>query len=78
MSVFLRLQNGRFFFPKISKEIGKAWRKSPTRAKRASLTRPEAREKKPTVRFAYYEFVVTRGIKNVVELSKICSQLHPL
>ena len=28
------------FFPKISKEIGKAWRKSLTRAKRASLTRP--------------------------------------
>ena len=29
-----------FFFLKISKEIGKAWRKSLTRAKRASLTRP--------------------------------------
>ena len=28
------------FFLKISKEIGKAWRKSLTRAKRASLTRP--------------------------------------
>ena len=27
------------FFLKISKEIGKAWRKSLTRAKRASLTR---------------------------------------
>ena len=27
------------FFSKISKEIGKAWRKSLTRAKRASLTR---------------------------------------
>ena len=37
------------FFLKISKEIGKAWRKSLTRAKRASLTRVcgacEAREK---------------------------------
>ena len=32
-----RLQNSRFFFLKISKEIGKAWRKSITRA---SLTRP--------------------------------------
>ena len=32
-----RLQNSRFFL-KISKEIGKAWRKSLTRAKRASLT----------------------------------------
>ena len=28
------------FFLKISKEIGKAWRKNLTRAKRASLTRP--------------------------------------
>ena len=28
------------FFLKISKEVGKAWRKSITRAKRASLTRP--------------------------------------
>ena len=53
------------FFFKISKGIGKAWRKSLTRAKRASLTRPwgfllavgdlgtrlacEAREKKPFV-----------------------------
>ena len=42
-----RLQNSRFFL-KISKEIGKAWRKSLARAKRASLTRRacEAREKK--------------------------------
>ena len=32
------------FFLKISKEIGKAWRKSLTRAKRASLTRPCERE----------------------------------
>ena len=37
-----RLQKSRFFFLKISKEIGKAWRKSLTRAKRASLT-PVAR-----------------------------------
>ena len=28
------------FFLRISKEIGKEWRKSLTRAKRASLTRP--------------------------------------
>ena len=34
------------FFLKISKEIGKAWRKSLTHAKHASLAR-EAREKKP-------------------------------
>ena len=36
----VRLQNSRFFFLKISKEVGKAWCKSLTRAKRASLTRP--------------------------------------
>ena len=29
------------FFLKISREIGKAWRKSLTRAKRVSLTRPD-------------------------------------
>ena len=34
-----RLQNSRVFL-KISTEIGKAWRKSLARAKRASLTRP--------------------------------------
>ena len=34
------------FFLKISKEIGNAWRKSLTRAKRASLTRCVRREKK--------------------------------
>ena len=38
----------------------------------------EARGKKPTVRFPYNDFVPARGFKNVVELSKNCSQLHPL
>ena len=38
LSMIVRLQNSRFFFLKISKEIGKAWRKSLTRA---SLTRRE-------------------------------------
>ena len=33
-----RLQNSRVFFLKISKEIGKAWRKCLTRARRASFT----------------------------------------
>ena len=35
----VRLQKQSVFFSKISKEIGKAWRKSLTRAKRASLAR---------------------------------------
>ena len=38
--VLLRLQNSRIFFLKIIKEIGKAWRKSLTCVKCASLTRP--------------------------------------
>ena len=69
------------FLLKISKAIGKAWRKSLTRGKRASLNARracEARGKKPTVRFPYNGFVQTRGVKNVYELSKICSPLHPL
>ena len=37
----IMMQNSRvFFFLKISQELGKAWRKSLKRAKRASLTRP--------------------------------------
>ena len=39
LSMIVRLQNSRFFFLKISEEIGKACRKSLTRAKRASLPR---------------------------------------
>ena len=43
-SVLSRLQSGRFFL-KISKEIGKAWRKSLTRVSHARRV-CEAREKK--------------------------------
>ena len=35
-------------------------------------------KKKPTVRFPYNEFVLTRRFKNVVELLKIYLQLRPL
>ena len=68
------------FFLKISKEIGNAWRKSLMGANRASLTRRacEAREKKPTVRFPYNEFVPTRGFKNVVaSLSSLALCFQP-
>ena len=34
--------------------------------------------KKLTIRFPYNEYILTQGFKNVVVLSKICSQLHPL
>ena len=72
-----RLQNSRFFSPKISKEIGKAWRKSRARASHARRA-CEAREKKRLSVFHTMSSFWTRGFKNVVELSKICSQLHPL
>ena len=62
------------------KETKSSVRDSRTRSARAShaLRACEAREKKTTVRFPYNEFVVTRGLKNVVGLSKIYSQLRPL
>ena len=68
------------FFQIGLKETKSSVRDSRTRSARAShaLRACEAREKKPTVRFPYNEFVVTRGLKNVVELSKIYSQLRPL
>ena len=37
----IRLQDSRFFFLKISKEIGRAWRMCLTHAKLTSLTRPD-------------------------------------
>ena len=69
------------FFLKISKKsVKRGVRVLRARSARASHARRacEAREKKPTVRFPYNEFVPTRGFKNVVELSQICSQLRPL
>ena len=56
-----------------AKKIGLEESKSSVRAPR---TRSE--RKNPTVRFPYNEFVLPRGLKNVVELSKIYSQLLPL
>ena len=49
-----RLQNSRFFFLKISKEIGKAWRKSLKREARESHTpvRRVRRVKKPNISIA--------------------------
>ena len=49
-----RLQNSRFFFLKISKEIGKAWRKSLKREAREPHTpvRRVRREKKPSISIA--------------------------
>ena len=76
-----RLQNSRFFFSKsVKKSVKRGVRFVRARSARAShaLRACEARGKKTTVRFPYNEFVLTRGFKNVVELSKICSQLRPL
>ena len=79
-SMFIcRLQNVGFFF--FSKSVKKSVKGGVRvlRARRARASHPcgacEAREE-PTVRFR--SFVPTRGFKNVVELSKFCSQLHPL
>ena len=64
----------------VKKSVKRGVRVLRAQSARASHARRvcEAREKKPTVRFPYNEFVPTRGFKNVVELSKICSQLRPL
>ena len=62
------------FFSKSVKKSVKRGESCAREARRAC----EARGKKPTVRFPYNDFVPTRGFKNVVELSKNCSQLHPL
>ena len=72
--VINRRQNSRFFFSKSVKKSVKRGESCAREARRAC----EARGKKPTVRFPYNDFVPTRGFKNVVELSKNCSQLHPL
>ena len=72
--VINRRQNSRVFFSKSVKKSVKRGESCAREARRAC----EARGKKPTVRFPYNDFVPTRGFKNVVELSKNCSQLHPL
>ena len=64
-------QGIRVITAKQSVKRGESWAREARRA-------CEARGKKPTVRFPYNDFVPTRGFKNVVELSKNCSQLHPL
>ena len=61
------------------KETKSNVRDSRTRSARAShaLRACEAREKKNWLSI-FHEFVLTIGLKNVVELSKIYSQLRPL
>ena len=62
------------FFLKISKEIGKAWRKSLTRAKRASLTRPTH----SPVSLSVFRFVpdLLFDCSRVVEYAKIRTVLQ--
>ena len=67
------------FFPKTGLELRRSNVRAIAWASHAWIRRAgEAREKKPTVRFPYNQFVLIRGFKNVVELSKIYSQLRPL
>ena len=69
---------GFFFSKSVKKSVKRGVRVLRARSARVSHARRacEAREKK-TIRFPYNEFVPTRGFKNVLELSKICSQLRP-
>ena len=74
----LRLQKSRFHF---SKSVKKSVKRSVyAREAREPHTPCEARQKnRLTVRFPHNELnLPTREFKNVVELSKICSQLRPL
>ena len=75
------------FLLKISKAIGKAWRKSLTRGKRASLNARracEARGKKPTVRYPYNGFrpggskMSTIGQKSVHHSTLFVNLIHPV
>ena len=68
-----------FFSKSVKKSVKRGVRVLRARSARVShaIRACEAREKK-TICFPYNEFVPTRGFKNVVELSKICSQLRPL
>ena len=69
-----------FFSKSVKKSVKRGVRVFRAPSARASYARRacEAREKKQTVRFPYNELVPTSGFKNVVELSKIYSQLRPL
>ena len=79
-----RLQNSQFFFLKISKEIGKAWRKSLTRAKLASLTRPQRVPQSRSLFSASFQtFCLTvRAYQNTQKYGLFCSlveiHLQPL
>ena len=77
--LFVDCKTSVFFSKSVKKSVKRGVRVLRARSARASHAPQacEAREE-PTVRFPYNEFVPTRGFKNVVELSKFCSQLHPL
>ena len=74
-----RLQKSRVLLQIGLKESKGSVRASRTRSTRAShaLRACETREKKNWLS-VFHEFVLTIGLKNVVELSKIYSQLRPL
>ena len=63
------------FFLKISKETGKAWRKSLTRAKRASLTRPSVGSVSPQSRCL---FSASFDCSRVLEYAKIRTVLRSI
>ena len=66
-------------FPKISKEIGKAWRKSLTRAKHASLTRPTGLSPVSLFSASFQTFCLTaRAYLNKQKYRLFCSLLFYL
>ena len=69
-----RLQNSRFFFLKISKEISKAWRKSLTRfAARIFRVFPQSRS---LISASFQTFCLTaRGYLNTLKQGLFCSLL---
>ena len=62
------------FDPNICKEIGKAWRKSLTRAKLASLTRPTAPQSRSLFSASFQTFCLTaRAYLNKQKYGLCCS-----
>ena len=72
-----RLQNSRFFFLKISKEIGKAWRKSLTRAKRVRRIFSVSPQSRSLFSASFQTFRLTaRAYLNTQKYGVSCSLGH--
>ena len=73
-SAVVRLQNSRVFFLKISKEIGKAWRKSLTRAKRVRRIFSVSPQSRSLFSASFQTFCLTaRAYLNTQKYGLFCS-----